>query len=310
MMHALVFVFLFARTSSAVVGASDQVSLGPVTVDRTVLSILYRLGSSVLTIVVALLLLRLVPPLERLVIQWAAKNEKDPAHAISSTTERRQRVETLTRVTSSAAQALIWSATVMVILGNFGVAIGPLIAGAGIAGVAVGFGAQSILKDFFAGFFILLENQYDVGDTVTIAGVTGTVERMTMRITVLRDANGTAHFIPNSNIGIVANKTYGWGRALVDVVFSPRIAESEVREVLGAVCSRIAQLDGVDRALLEPVTVEGPLEFTPAGWTWRLVGKTHAMRVSEAKQAMISALNHELRTRGFVAQGGVLTRAE
>lgn len=262
-------------------------------------------GKVALTLIAALAVLRLVPVLERLVIRWASKGEVGDATPRSDE-DARQRVETLTRVTGSVARAVIWTATIISIMGTVGIAIGPLLAGAGIAGVAIGFGAQSIVKDFFSGFFILLENQYDVGDVITVGAVTGTVERMTMRITVIRDGNGTAHFIPNSNITNVANRSFGWGRGVLDVVFAPEVPESVARGLLEAVAQRAHAMAGMNAVMLEAPSFEGPTEYTPTGITWRLTSRTAPGRGSEAKRALISALHEESRAKGFVTTGGAL----
>jgi small conductance mechanosensitive channel len=95
--------------------------------------------------------------------------------------------------------------------------IGPLLAGAGILGLAVSFGSQSLVKDVIAGFFILMEHQFDVGDVIEVAGLAGGVERMTLRVVMLRDLEGTLHIIPNGQITTVSNKTRGWSRALLDI---------------------------------------------------------------------------------------------
>lgn len=95
--------------------------------------------------------------------------------------------------------------------------IGPLLAGAGILGLAISFGAQSLVKDIISGFFILLENQFAVGDVIEAAGKSGTVERMTLRVVMLRDLRGVVHIIPNGSIGTVSNQTKGWARAVVEV---------------------------------------------------------------------------------------------
>lgn len=280
-------------------------TLGPISLNPTMLSIVTRVGGALLAILIALALLRLVPVLERFVIRRATRNA--PA-TNEEAVEGRQRVETLVRVTGGIARALIWGMTIIVVLGNFGIAVAPLLAGAGIAGVAIGFGAQSIVKDFFAGFFILLENQFGVGDTVTIAGVTGTVEQMTLRVTMLRDATGTAHFIPNSNIANVANRTYGWGRAAIDVAFATSVHDDEARAALEAAAARASSAPGMTEALVEPVAVEGPVEFTGAATTWRLVGKAHAHQFAEVKRAMISALRAELAARGLAQKDGALAK--
>jgi small-conductance mechanosensitive channel len=143
-----------------------------------------------ITVLLTMLALRLVPWIERKLLENAKKATEHGA--TESEIDLRQRVETLTRVVTSLVKAAVLSLAIVMILGELGMEIKPLLAGAGIAGVAVGFGSQSIVKDFFAGFFILLEDQYDVGDTVTIGTVTGTVEQMTLRITVLsREADAT-----------------------------------------------------------------------------------------------------------------------
>jgi small-conductance mechanosensitive channel len=95
--------------------------------------------------------------------------------------------------------------------------IGPLLAGAGVIGLAVSFGSQSLVKDVIAGFFILSENQFDVGDVIEVAGKSGGVERMTLRVVVLRDVEGIVHFVPNGQITTVSNKTRGWSRVVLDV---------------------------------------------------------------------------------------------
>src|SRR5437588_12218730 len=99
----------------------------------------------------------------------------------------------------------------------FGLNLGPLLASAGIAGVAIGFGAQTLVHDFINGFYILLENQYDIGDAVRLAGVKGTVEAMSLRRTILRDDDGTLHMVPNSEIKIVSNMTRDWAQVALRV---------------------------------------------------------------------------------------------
>jgi small conductance mechanosensitive channel len=122
-----------------------------------------------------------------------------------------RRAATLTQAVSYVVGIAVWSVTVLVILGEFGVDLAPLIAGAGVAGVALGFGAQSLVKDFLSGFFILLEDQFGVGDEITVnAGgqpISGTVETVSLRTTVVRDDTGTMHVIPNGNIVVAGNRS-------------------------------------------------------------------------------------------------------
>ena len=127
------------------------------------------------------------------------------------------RTETLTSVLSSGANLVIWTVAVLMILGEVGINLGPLIAGAGIVGVAVGFGAQSIVKDFLSGMFMLVEDQYGVGDSIDVGLVSGTVERVTLRTTILRDGDGSIWYIPNGEIARVGNRSQVWARALLDI---------------------------------------------------------------------------------------------
>jgi small conductance mechanosensitive channel len=267
---------------------------------------------AVVVILVGVLLLRLVPLLEKLVIRLSTRHgelgaDGERKSATVTAIQMQRRTETLTRVTGSVARAIIWGVTLIVTLGNVGLDIAPLIAGAGVAGVAIGFGAQSIVKDFFAGFFILLEGQFEIGDQVTVAGVSGKVERMTMRITVLRDTTtGAAHFIPNSSITLVANKTEGWSGASVDAVFGTNVAEDRIREALGEAAKVATKEMRKARVLLEDVAVEGPVEFNTAGITWRLASKVRPDRVTEARRVLISVVSRVLQNRSFGKRGGAL----
>jgi small conductance mechanosensitive channel len=127
------------------------------------------------------------------------------------------RAETLTQVLRSTATALVWTVAAVTILGELGVNLGPLLASAGIAGVALGFGAQSLVKDFLSGFFLLVEDQFGVGDMVDLGEAVGHVEAVSLRVTRLRDLDGTVWHIPNGIIDRVGNMSQEWGRALLDV---------------------------------------------------------------------------------------------
>ncbi|HEV2715421.1 MAG TPA: mechanosensitive ion channel family protein, partial [Terriglobales bacterium] len=130
---------------------------------------------------------------------------------------RTQKIRTMASVITSVGVFVIFFWAVLQALPLFGLNLGPLLASAGIAGLAIGFGAQTLVHDFINGFFILLENQYDIGDNVRIAGVKGTVEAMSLRQTLLRDEDGTVHFVPNSEIKIVSNTTRDWSQLTLRV---------------------------------------------------------------------------------------------
>jgi moderate conductance mechanosensitive channel len=127
------------------------------------------------------------------------------------------RAQTIGLVLRSVATAIIWSIAAITILGEIGINLGPIIAGAGIAGVALGFGAQSLVKDFLSGIFMLIEDQYGVGDIIDVGEATGTVEAVSLRTTKLRDVNGVMWHVPNGEIARVGNMSQQWARALLDV---------------------------------------------------------------------------------------------
>lgn len=129
---------------------------------------------------------------------------------------REKRGQTVAQLLRSVGRVVIVLVAGMLSLDIF-FDIGPLLAGAGIVGLAISFGAQSLVKDIISGFFILLENQFAVGDVIEVAGKSGTVERMTLRVVMLRDLRGVLHIIPNGQMTVVSNQTRGWARAVVEV---------------------------------------------------------------------------------------------
>jgi moderate conductance mechanosensitive channel len=184
------------------------------------------------------------------------------------------RATTLGVVLSSIAGFAVWALAGVTILGELGIDLGPLVASAGIAGLAIGFGAQSLVKDFLAGMFILIEDQYGVGDIVDAGEATGTVEAVSLRTTRLRDVNGTMWHIPNGQIARVGNMSQQWARALLDVT----VAYGADLEVAQATIKQVADDLWRDptwagRVLEEP-EVWGVEAMGPTGVTIRLVVKT------------------------------------
>jgi moderate conductance mechanosensitive channel len=163
----------------------------------------------VLVVVGAFVLIQLVHAITRKVISLQDS-------AVSPRMHVRQ-IQTLASVLNSVGVFVIIFVAALTVLPLLGLNLGPLLASAGIAGLAIGFGAQTLVHDFINGFYILLENQYDIGDTVRIAGVKGAVEDMSLRRTVLRDDDGTLHTVPNSQITIVSNLTRDWSQLTLKI---------------------------------------------------------------------------------------------
>jgi small conductance mechanosensitive channel len=141
------------------------------------------------------------------------QEEADPVRA----EEREQRANTLQRVLDGAILFLVLAIAGAMALWELGVQIGPLLAGAGVIGIAVSLGAQTLVKDFLAGLFVLIEDQFAIGDTIEVASVSGVVEQITLRATTLRAFDGTVHIIPNGEMRIVSNKTKDWAQVLLRV---------------------------------------------------------------------------------------------
>jgi len=190
-----------------------------------------------------------------IVQKMVAFQNKRPSHAV-----RASQIQTLAGVINSIGVFLIVFVSGLEVLQELNINLAPLLASAGIAGLAIGFGAQTLVKDVINGFFILLENQYDVGDVVRIAGVKGAVEAMSMRSTTLRDDDGTIHIVPNSEIHIVSNTTRDWSQFTMRVVVAFEEPSDKILKLLREVSDEIKhdpeyasdivsdiQIPGIDR---------------------------------------------------------------
>ena len=214
-----------------------------------------------------------------------------------------QRIATLTGALSAAGLVLIWVVAVLLALGTFNVPLGPFFASAGIAGVALGFGAQSIVRDTLSGFFILLENQFGVADVVevrtTANPVSGKVESLTLRVTTLRDFDGTLHIIPNGNIQLVSNKSRGWARAIVDV----RVAYGEdvdrLRGTLEEVFNEIRQDELLGDWIHEGPSVLGMETLSDYAKVVRVVADTRPSKRWDVERALRERITRRLDAEGF-----------
>jgi small conductance mechanosensitive channel len=183
-----------------------------------------------------------------------------------------QRSTTLTHILDSTLRALIAFAGIMMALSEVGINITPILASAGIAGLAVGFGAQSLVKDVITGFFILLEDQYGVGDIVDIGGKVGTVEKMNLRITQLRSLDGSLITIPNGAVSLVSNMSKEWARALVEVNIT---YETDVDHALALMLNEGVKLrEDWPHLLIEAPEAPGVVNFADSAMTLRVMVKT------------------------------------
>ena len=177
--------------------------------------------------------------------------------ALTLSERRRQRAQALGMVLRSITSLVIFTLAIMIILAEFGISLGPLVAGAGVIGIALGFGAQSLVRDFLSGIFMLIEDQYGVGDVVDLGDATGVVEEVSLRTTRLRDVEGTVWFVPNGEIRRVGNKSQGWARAVLDVEVAYDTDLDHASEVIKRVADELWQGDFERFTVLEEPEVVG-----------------------------------------------------
>lgn len=186
----------------------------------------------------------------------------------------KQRAQTLTTVLESTATIAIFSLATLISLAELEISLGPLIAGAGIAGIALGFGAQAIVRDFLAGIFMLIEDQYGVGDVVDLGDATGIVEEISLRTTRMRDVDGTVWYIPNGEIRRVGNKSYNWARSVLDVTVAYdtdlELASRVIKEAADTVWHEHLE----NATILEEPEIWGVQDFGDSAIAIRLVVKT------------------------------------
>jgi small conductance mechanosensitive channel len=215
---------------------------------------------------------------------------RDKARSLDSTVlgseRRRQRTETLGSVLRSIASATVGVIALAMVLGEIGLDLTPIVASAGIVGVAVGFGAQNLVKDFLSGMFMLLEDQYGVGDVIDLGPATGIVEAVSLRITRVRDADGTVWYVRNGEINRVGNKSQGWSRALLDVPLALGTDVAAARALALQVAREVQADEAFAGIVLEDPEVWGLEALGADGLVLRVTVKTVATQEGALERAL------------------------
>ena len=185
-----------------------------------------------------------------------------------------QRAETIGTLLRSVATLLIWTIAVFMLLSELGLDVGPLIAGAGIIGIALGFGAQNLVRDFLSGIFMLIEDQFGVGDIIDAGPASGTVEAVTLRTTRLRDVRGVVWHIPNGTVERIGNQSQGWSRALLDISVGYTTDLDMAQDVIQRTATTLWREDPWSLEILDEPEVWGVEDFGPDGILIRVVIKT------------------------------------
>ena len=261
---------------------------------KTITAWLTTSGIKVLGILVVLIVLS---RMSRWIVKWLEKfiPEKDTLQAV----EAKKRAHTLGNILRHGVLIVISFIALLMILGELGIQVGPLLATAGIGALAVGFGGQSLVKDVISGFFIILENQYRIGDAIEVAGVSGLVESVSLRRTVLRDLEGKVHTIPNGEIKIVSNLSKEWARSVLDVPVSYRDDVDQVIELLEQIGKELAAEEPWKRVLLEPLQVFGVERFGESELVIRVVVKTVPLKQWEVGRELRKRIKIRFDERGI-----------
>lgn len=207
--------------------------------------------------------------------------------------EAEKRVHTLMGILRKGSFAIIWLVFVMIFLKKFTIDIAPILAGAGIIGLAVGFGAQELVRDFISGFFILLENQIRMGDVVILNGTAGVVEDIQIRTVTLRDLSGTVHIFQNGKINTIANMTKGWSAMVFDIGVAYKEDLTVVMRIMKEISEELRTDEDFKQKILEPMEIFGLDNFgdsaliikgrikTKPGDQWA-IGREYRKRLKEA----------------------------
>ncbi len=240
---------------------------------KTVVNWLTTSGIKFLGILIAFLILS---QMSRWIIRWMEKfvPEKDPVLA----SEAKKRAHTLGNILRHALLIIISFTAILMILGELGIQLGPLLATAGIGAVAIGFGAQGLVKDVISGFFIILEDQYRIGDAIEVAGVSGLVESVSLRRTVLRDLEGRVHIVPNGEIKVVSNLSKEWSRSVLDIGISYGEDIDRVVDLLSQIGKELEAEEPYKSAILEPLQILGVEQFGESQLVIRMMVKTAPLK--------------------------------
>jgi moderate conductance mechanosensitive channel len=223
---------------------------------------------------------------------------------------RQQRATALGTVLSNAASLAIFGIAAVIILGDLGLNLAPLLASTAVLGVALGFGAQNLVQDFLAGVFMLVEDQYGVGDVIDVGGTSGTVEAVSLRITRMRDVNGVVWHVRNGTITKAGNKSQGWARAVVDFPIAYRHDIPQVRQLMAETATAMWQEPEWHEIILEEPEVWGVQTLYTDAVLLRVVARTVPLRQWEVQRELTERLKTALDATGLANGTDVISGTE
>lgn len=223
-----------------------------------------------------------------------AEADGDQSGAVVREPRRVARAQSIGGVLSSTLSVIVWVTAAVMIIGQLGIDLAPLIAGAGIAGIAIGFGAQSLVRDCLAGFFMVIEDQYGLGDIVDLGSANGTVERLSLRTTVVRAQDGTLWHVPNGEIKRVGNMSQVWSVAVLDVVVPSGMSLDEAKVAVLETATATCAEEPFVSTVLEPPRLLGVEQVSDEGVALRLVAKTSPGAQFDLQRALREAIKRRL----------------
>jgi len=251
-------------------------------------NILHLLG----IFVIALVMNRILRAITNLLINRAASQTR-------AAQVREQQTRTLAGVLYGAANKVIWAVALLTALSEFGINVTPVATLAGLASLALGFGAQNLVRDIITGFYIVLEDQYVVGDTIQFADYAGRVEHLTLRRTVLRDARGALVTIANGEIRTVSNLSRDWSQAFVDVSLAPECPIERTMQALEAAAAALRCDPAWSQTLVDGPRILGVQSFDRSSSTVRLQVRTLPTRQDEVARELRRRIQLEIQKRGI-----------
>jgi small-conductance mechanosensitive channel len=259
----------------------------------TSVAIFFRLVAILIVVLVVNRLLRLITNL----LIKPAGSEARAAKA------REQQTRTVAVVLYSAGSKIVWAVALLTAAGQFGINVTPIATLAGLASLAVGFGAQNLVRDIITGFYIILEDQFVVGDTIQVGDTIGRVEHVTLRRTVVRDSRGALVTVSNGDIRTVANLSRDWSQAFVDVALSPQLSQEKALQALEAAAAELRGDPSWSQAIVDGPRILGLQNFDQNSSTVRLQVRTAPSRQDDVARELRRRIQLEFQRRDIPISG-------
>ena len=245
---------------------------------------------------VALILNRILRVLTNLIVKPAASKTRG-AQA------REQQTRTVATVLYGAGSKLVWALAILTAIPEFGININPVVALAGLGSLALGFGAQNLVRDVISGLYIILEDQFVVGDTIQVGDTVGRVEHVTLRRTVVRDPRGALVTLSNGDIRTVANLSRDWSQAFVDVALSPQLSQEKALQALEAAAAELRADAAWSQAIVDGPRILGLQNFDQNSSTIRLQVRTAPSRQDDVARELRRRIQLEFQRRDIPVNG-------